>query len=366
MNRVAFVADVHVDNHARMGGEYVAGLNSRCRAVAKGLYDSVQLAMDNACCAYVVLGDLVDTTHPKPQVLAAIADALEDTGHMVGQCHLLVGNHDQESYAIGDHALGPLKGTARIVDRPICVRLRDADMLLVPFQPGPAVDWLDEAVAEAAKGARDPIKRPRLLGIHLGIIHDGTPPFLRDSHDAVPIGMIRELQKKYGLQAVAAGNWHRHHDFGGGVMQIGALVPNGFKDDGLEHYGSHVEWESSTKPVFHRTQIPGPRFVTIHGLPEPRELDTALANQLHVRCYAEQAEMTEAHERLAAADLTAFEVLPDKQEAIISSRDAAQAASSQDSTDDALMAYVMSMPLDDGVDRAQVLKRAREFMRGQS
>jgi hypothetical protein len=356
-NTVAFVADVHVGNHSRMGGAYSAGLNDRCRGIVKVLSGSVEKAMDAGCCAFVVLGDLFDESNPKPQIIAATQTALEQTGHMVGQCWLLVGNHDQESYAPGDHAMAPMQGHARIVERPTCVRLRDSDLLLVPFQKGRASDWLPEAVAEAATNAGDPAKRPRCLGIHLGIVGDDTVPFLRESEDAVPVSLLRELQRQHSLHAIIAGNWHRHRDYGNGIVQVGALVPNGFRDSGVEGYGSVVMWESG-KRVF-REEVPGPRYVVAHDVADiPKGV-----KDLRVRLSVEPEELAYSQELLSMMDLAAYEVIPEKGLAVAATREAAQRASSSIDTDAAVAGYVEAMPLADGVSRQDVLRKTQQFLR---
>ena len=365
---VAFVSDVHVGNQSRMGGHYVAGLNRRCRDTVQVLDDAVEhAAKDLRACAMVSLGDLTDESNPKPQILAAIQDAVKESVVMAGGMHFLVGNHDQESYAIGDHALGPLRSCGNVADRPQCVKLLGLDMLLVPFQQGPAKDWLPAAVIEAVKQSDG--TSPRCLGIHLGISDDNTPGFLKDSHDSVPISLLRSLKDTHNLNAIIAGNWHKYKDFGDNIIQAGALVPNGFSDAGdANDYGSLILWDGQ---CCQRYTVPGPRFIKLDsvGWNEIKELQHLQSKgyPLYVRAQVSSEELHDASEALRGLGfLRDFEVVPSNVEAKAATRLAAKRAASFQTVEDSCVAYVSEMDLPSGVDRKEVLQKSLGFLKGTS
>ena len=123
--RVAFVADVHVGNPQRFGGDIKAGINKRCQMVLDSLAKAVVIAAANKSEYFVICGDLIDYVKIEPQIIAAIQLILRDAKRLGMQAVLLKGNHENVSQALGDHALGPLKPLARIVEVPTTITHQD-------------------------------------------------------------------------------------------------------------------------------------------------------------------------------------------------------------------------------------------------
>lgn len=328
--RVGFVADVHLGNHAVMGGARDAGVNARARGILDVLRAAVDAAEGLGCSALVVAGDLFDDDHPCPQLLAEAAEVL--TAWRAMPVVLLVGNHDQRSTAPGDHALGPLAHTpgVRVVDAPalVCVQGRGPQgggvsgdprmvyLVCVPYRREPAAEVIASGVAATLRGTGLDPRIPLAVVAHAGIIDGATPPWLRDAHDALPAealaailagttregvvdGVRRPLPR--GPRLAVVGNWHGHAAWGmppedyavtphspavpaplpSGValVQCGALVPTGFDNPGgAGRYGGLIVWDApwyapaqdaptTTPGMVYRVELPGPRFHTLRLTP---------------------------------------------------------------------------------------------------
>ena len=115
------IADIHIGNHRQCGGQLKDGLNERCRAtldVLRAAVDEV-VAQDGVL---VVNGDLYDVLRPEAQVHRATQEILLPAMSIV-----VKGNHESNSDAPGDHALGPLSPVATIVDVPTAYVLGEGD-----------------------------------------------------------------------------------------------------------------------------------------------------------------------------------------------------------------------------------------------
>lgn len=356
---VYFIADVHLGNHRRFGGEAVAGINRRCQMIL----DAIDLAIKKVYLdagMFVVAGDLFDTSHPSPQVIAAAQRAFADV-----ETSLVMGNHDLVSSAPGDHALGPLHGfeDIRVFSAPTATRVGDGQLVIVPFQPGPAVEWFDGALAKAV-AACGQVAAPRCLVIHLGIEDDSTPPWLKGAHDSIRLERLVEAAKQHGIQAVLAGNWHsrRHWKVDGvEVLQIGALVPTGFDNPGEEGYGTLARWSPGAPLSW--TEIPGPRFIKVTTT---EDLAVAMVPKDAPRFISAVLPSGDLQRGLGLVEKSKgegmVEILPDDEEALASARMAASAARSASTLEEALERFINEMALEEGVDRQRVLARSREFL----
>lgn len=361
--KVAFVADVHVGNHRRHGGAVEAGLNQRCRAAVDVLHHAKRRARELDA-PFVVLGDLFDTTRPEPQVITAVQHALSGV-----ETYLLMGNHDQYSVAPGDHALGPLDGFSmtEVIEKPGIVDFNGVELWAVPFRPGDARVWLPEVMRTSFQNTQPP--KVRVLCLHLGLIDDDTPPYLKDAHDAVPVDLVGELAERYGIRYAVAGNWHarrlwsmvepRVH-----VMQVGALVPTGWDNPGLEGYGTLAILDSEAGTLTYE-ELTGPRFVKTRTVEEAYEVAgeaKRLGHQLYLQMVAPPDQLASTLALLDIPGLAAVEVVPDAAQSEQAARSAADAARSGETLGTALGGFVEEMKLEEGVDRAAVLRRARGYL----
>jgi hypothetical protein len=376
--KLACVADVHLGNHRRFGGSLEVGMNKRCRAVLDGLEDALDLAVRERCAAFFIAGDLFDYVRPEAQLVAAAQGAFARAQSASGdkmRVVLLRGNHECVSAAAGDHALGPLRPVVEVVERPTSYGLgADGQSIAVgcvPYQPGSAMLWLPEAVGKAF-GDSKPKGELRVLVMHLGIADDKTVPWLRNSHESVQVSFLEDLCKHHHIGVVLAGNWHDRRTWSlcGGrtsVLQVGALVPTGFDNPGLDGYGGVALVTVGESAGVDVREVIGPRFVKC------TPGDTALlraAQEYEGQVYVE---MTAPADQLASSATLLDELvqagaiadgvaLPDAKEIQVAARAAASAARSSETLNEALAAFVADMPLEDGVDRDAVLERTRRYL----
>ncbi len=366
MSRTYFCADVHLANHRKFAGEYNAGINDRCARIA-----SVLRSVAHVSGSLVVLGDLFDTASPSPQVIALAMRALERRSSV----YVLLGNHEAASLARRDNALAPLGTLANIavidtLDRSV------GDLHFIPFRPGAPAGWFPEAVASVF--ARTPASVPRLLGIHCGIEDETTSPFLRGH--GIDVAMLRYLCSEHSIRAVFAGDWHTHKrwDFDDGgrpitIMQVGALVPTGFDNPGLDGYGTLAWYDSDTDEVGVDVEV-GPRFLKLdwrralgdgeqwHIPARGLDGNAHKLSDIYVRVKVDADLVGPARDFLNSVGLAGYEVEVDSADSAIEARTAAQAARSADTLEEALANFVAAMPLDASVSRSAVLELARAHL----
>jgi len=377
MTRLAFVADCHAGNMKSFGGPVEAGLNTRCRLTCETIKRAVGKAWEHGCSGFYVLGDLTDSDRPTPQEVSAIIDALSYTAdkprHM--QVTLLLGNHDMRSDASGDHALGPFQRAGfAVVEKPLWDGLGNCDVIMVPFQPGDAREWLPRALEEAQSSSR---AETRLLCLHLGIYDSHTPPWLQGCKDAVPVSLLKGLMSDYKIDITLAGNWHTRRLWQEGlpqphvgkkvsardvILQLGTLAPTGFDD--APPFGTLAIVDTEKRSVTIH-EIQGPRFWTTddkHPLVIPKDGNTYfLRVQSDVKNRdASSAMIQDAKARGHVAD---GRVDVDRTEIKAQAATAAKNASSALSTEGAIDDYVRSMPIEDGVDRAVVTQLVKGYLR---
>lgn len=367
---LAFVADVHIGNPKQHGGVLSCGVNARGRHVLEALQGAVKIA-NGVNSTLVVLGDLFDTVRPEAQLIAKVQDIFK-SANKTPVC--LLGNHEMVSTTLGDHSLAPLKPVATVVEEPTTLAFRDPrglekiDLTCIPFQPGPAVEWLPEALARVVgKPVPSSLDAPvRALAIHLGIQDEATAPFLRGAHDSVPTSLVVELAKKHGFSHVFAGNWHDHRlwDLSGiRIEQMGALFPTGWNNPGIE-YGHLTVLTSKLKEAF---RVPGPRFVVVRT---PKDLKQLEQGTFYVRSEASEKHEAEIISKLSALQDMGKVLSWEHDRAVDGEEHAAARVALSDARaaakagGDALAEYVEAMPLLEGVERQAVLEKARSFLRG--
>lgn len=361
--RIAFCADVHIANHQAYGGALVAGINRRCQLALDTLERAVDVANRQRCTHFVVLGDLYDSTRPLPQVETAVRVILRK---FAGDVLLLLGNHDRNSAIPGDHALGPLAGgNVLVIDQPTVI---GGCLGLLPFRAESVTEWFEaEAAKLVAQGAR-------VFGVHFGLHDDSmraANTWMRDApSDAVDASWLMLALQQLKALALFAGNWHQARVFGLGALdQVGALVPTGWDNPGLDELGGLCAYDVATGKLT-MTFLPGPRFVKARSVTELRDL----VEQGHRRGHQVYAEavlargdvpeaMTFVKEAKAAGKLVDGVVLVDAADTKAEARTAAHGARKADTLDEALATYVGVMPVDEGVSRDAVLERAKAYLK---
>jgi len=377
MAKYAFIADCHVGNHKICGGTLKGGMNDRAQLVLNVLSDAVGKAEDDPYCeAMFILGDVVDTTRPTPQMLAGLQQALTtDGGSGPGdqlRIYILVGNHDRESGAYGDHALGPLDGYANItvVEKPTVV---DDRIFLVPFKPGPASLWAPADLGSLVEGVgvRKELAHEMVACFHLGLKWGKEPVFLAKADDAISARTLAKHCNDFGIGHVIAGNWHWRKLWkqqGVTMFQCGTLAPTGWDNPGLEGHGTLAFFDTKTGE-WEWGELPGPRFVKAvgleHGLKMQADMARAAAagHQVFLRWQVPPEEISVAQVALEDWGHDG-EIIPDSGEARAAAKTAAFNAKKASTMDEALAGYVGAMELPDGVEPDEVLNRCKGFLAG--
>lgn len=295
MTEVSFVADVHVGNHLRYAGPVVCSINSRCRLVLGVLNLAAKAAYEKG--PLIVAGDLTDSDMPEAPILAALQETFaraqlsEATsfGENRPRTYLLSGNHDSHSDEVGDSALAPLaaEGLVAVVYEPTIQRFgspKDGiiDVVMMPYRSGSTRKWLPEEVDRVMSNYKPPKGSAgvRVLCMHAGLVTVSTPPYLKDSHDALEVSQVETIMERHGFEYCLSGNWHHRVRFdkpAGTILQIGALVPTGFDNPGLSGYGSLITISNTASDTHHLflQELPGPRFVKVKS-------KTELENTVHM------------------------------------------------------------------------------------
>ena len=365
--KIRFVADVHIGNHKRHGGEMTAGVNDRCRRVLDVLEHAAEGVEQ-----LVVLGDLFDTSNPTPQVLAATFEALQRPGSQRRRVQLLVGNHDMVSTTYGDNALalfaviqGPRDGVRfDVTEDSEIYRDPAAPLFLLPFRPEPVEEWFaNEVTALAARFGASRDQAP-ILCFHAGVRDHNTPRYLWSAPDSLDVDFLFDVMRSCGSKLAVCGNWHNHRVWKRDdmtVVQVGALVPTGWDNAGPD-YGHVVDVLADGAVRIGHT-LPGPRFLSLTAA-EARDWSgpPAKADGCYVRVQLQPGEAFDAQEFASREGVVALEVVQAGEDTEAQEAEAAEAARTGDTLEGSLRDYVQTMPLESGVDRAAVELKVLNYL----
>ena len=366
---VVGIADVHVGNHKQFGGSVHGSINHRCSQIL----DALQSAVDTVARlngVLVIAGDLIDVVRPEAQILARLQDILLPVPTVI-----VKGNHESCSNERGDHALGPLRAFATVVEEPAVLSLDEGDgdavnLWCVPARPDAAEGWLPGVMEElsSARAKMNP-DAADLMAVHLGISDAGTAKFLRNVNDQIPSGTLAKLCAEHGVRFVMAGNWHKRqawHLDGVHIQQLGALVPTGWNNPGLEGYGGMSIY---TRGEVEMAEVQGPRFVKVVG--GRAEVDEVIAMaenspQLYMEVHTDPANVDPLSDYLdsviAGGHLAARRVVGLRTRKDIAAKRAVASAKAAGSVSGSLEGFVTSMPLDEDLDRDKVLSLSRDIL----
>lgn len=222
--KIGVISDLHIENHRVLPGEYVAGVNQRCRdaaAAVSGVPDLLRAAKQRVD-AFVVTGDAFDCAQPTPAVIAELAAALATFPAPV---YLLPGNHERSTDQLGHHALSALRHSKN------CIVVNEPEVVLAGTVPGGLL--LVPFVTNAAEviGALVARHRPAFAFCHVGLVDADSPPWLREG-DRLPVDLVRSWCKEHGLRGLFSGDFHAHRAFQEvpPIVQVGALCQANFAD----------------------------------------------------------------------------------------------------------------------------------------
>ncbi len=367
MTRIAFMADVHASNHRQHGGQIVAGINQRGRTIVDAVTRAASAATQMGAKATVVLGDLFDTVRPPPPLITAVGRALEGAP----SCHVILGNHDRASDGFDDNAVAPisLSNSVYVVQSPEVRRVDDAELVLVPYMPGAARQWLPGVLEGMSGSFAGSFDSGRVLCLHLGIWDEQTPSFLKDAHDSVPLEMIKELSAKYRFSAVVAGNWHQRRAWKHGDTHIfiaGTTAPVNHGDEKSDGKMIILEVAMRGRPTqFMLVDVPGPRWATANGIDGLQGVvPPPTGCHLYVRSAVLPSQFAEARalkDSLESSGSISVNITIDSTVVKSQARKAAEVARSAESFEEVAAEYLGEFPVREPGTRAGVAKRVAEY-----
>jgi DNA repair exonuclease SbcCD nuclease subunit len=368
--KLAFIADLHVGNHKALASPGVNGINSRCQETLDQLQRAVEVANEEDA-ALVILGDLVDTATPKPQILTEITRILTTCSKGT---HILKGNHDSVSSVEGDHALGTLglHPGITVYEKPKSVYLEGTKthMWFVPFRAGPASSWFGKDVGELSSWLDEhaPETENVVCGFHLGVSDNNTKQYMRGHDDSLEIGELVKLAKNHKrVKKFLCGNWHNRQRWERKrpvleVLQVGALCPTGWDNPGRDGYGGVAVLDGLTMELRVR-ETGGPRFTSYVGL---GSISEAVSDE-YVEVLIPSEEKLSANRSLKKlkeeGKIRGYRLRIDSTKEKAQAKRAAASTRSAENIQSALENYIKHMKIEETLQKKELLNRCREYLK---
>jgi len=179
--------------------------------------------------------------------------------------------------------------------------------------------------------------------------------------------------KKREISRAFCGHWHNHRLWDESrIVQIGALCPTGWNNPGLSDYGRVLIYDDDADAVTYVT-VPGPRFIQVRvddassdwkQMEEPSAKAQREGNTLFLQM---AVPMDRVPEFMRLKDehrgrYHVVDIVPDRAEAEVAARAAAQATQSVDLLSEAVVAYGSNMDLPEDVSRKSVIRQIRRYL----
>jgi calcineurin-like phosphoesterase family protein len=252
------ISDVHLGNHKQNGGAIIGGVNARFEQTLQTLKDTLD---KNPHEPVVIAGDLFDKSTPTMAQVGKVAAILR---HRLMPTYLMMGNHDHNSSGEYDYSFSPLCSSllVELITKPQYVNVENLRVFLCPYPH----HLLDQEVNHADAAIA-----------HAGIADGATPSFLI-SDKVLEVGKLVKWQEKYSVPYVFSGDWHARSCWldgkavsdttiltskaaGTRQIQIGALAPTGFDNQGFAYGSAWVLKKDSQGPKVALQHALGPRFL---------------------------------------------------------------------------------------------------------
>lgn len=362
--KIAVIADVQPENRSLFAGKLEGGLNERFLEAVDVLEQACSMASEREADRLVVCGDLFDRPDPEPWMVERVEHAL--LAFTSGHIYIILGNHDRASTNRDHHACASIDqgdGFISIIEETTHSLVGNEWLGFVPWEPRSPSEVLDEIRTTCSEAPEGSGAASRSLYLHQGIADADTPDYMRG--DAVDVDDLASICREFGIEAVFAGDWHVHAVVNANplVVRVGALVPRGFQDAGLEGYGSLLFYDTNDGTM-ERVEVPGPRFINLtedvlrgsHDLGTPEK-----AAPLRARLKVPGSRLEEA-KRWADEQSFEVDVVPDKDSARNQARSGAALARASETVEEGIHDYVGEIEVPDEVDREEVARRAMEYL----
>jgi DNA repair exonuclease SbcCD nuclease subunit len=370
--KIACVADVHLGNFHKLGGDTIAGLNQRCRHTIATLREAIHVAEQRGCKDFIVVGDLFDNEAPSPNLLATVQIMFKATDMAV---HVLLGNHDRASSEKGHHALAALWQVAHIIDTPEKMALGNMELVCIPYRATPTKQWFGDTVSMVLTSHRPRYASEkcttRVLLMHLGIEDADTDRWLKGARDAVHVNALEELVPD-PFDFILAGHWHDEETWeaaaGRAIVQIGALNPTGWDNIGPT-FGRMAILDTKDHSVSFE-HLPGVRFLKVDWMTVDwqKVAEVYKHDALYLVVEARPDEMDKAVQALRGAKAEGLiadgDVVPHVGASRRKAAKAAKAAREADTLAGAVDGFVKAMPLPGEVKRENVRERVLGYLGG--
>lgn len=349
---VAF-SDIHAHAWTTFGSTLPSGVNNRLQIILDEMLRAAKTLRAADGRLMVMAGDLFHTRGVMdPEVLNPVRATIDQILAMGIDIVAIPGNHDLKSRDTNElssaiqnlEQISVVGSTFQVVNKPMLLDRHGLHMALVPWR------YTHEEMLEDLEAIAG---ETRLKGIATNsvdvFIHAGIDGVLSGAPAA---GLTSAKLASYGFRRVFAGHYHNHHDFGDGVISIGATTHHTWGDIGTRAGFLMVDEKSVT---FHDTQAP--KFVDISGLDEDEVGLVAAGNYVRFRGPAmtndQVAELRDGLRKLGALGVS-IEVPR------ITGAVRATAPAKGVTTRDSILNFVDSATLTPGVDKEAVKKRAVE------
>jgi len=370
---IKIIADIHIGNHRKFGGETSCGLNRRCRETLGVLEKAVE-SLEHHDRLHIA-GDLLDSARPDPRIIYATREILKKHKN-IKYSRILVGNHEQSSTEDFDHSLALLDDhndySPCVVSQAhtIGTAAAGASIAFYPFAPS-------TAPGDMLRGHG---KHHATIAIaHFGIEDSETAPYLRSS-GTIRFDALHDVAQECGLAAIVCGDWHAHKLWRFDdceIVQVGALVPTGFNnpstieelDPENDPYGSIIGYQER-KPTGRRITrevIPGPRFVktrssadVVRAYEAAQEFGHTLYLQVESSDFDKMGPFLESKLGKSGERGCYYAMVGDRKSDRKKTHGAAKAAKSASTITGALMEYVKNLPLPPGIDASKVYQIASQ------
>lgn len=257
--KYAVASDIHCHNWSMFSHTNSDGINSRLAATLTELKRAAAGVVLAGGDTLVIAGDIFHTRGSiDPEVLNPVRDAIREILETGVSIYAIPGNHDLKSKdtnelssAIQNISQSTIDGAVFKVFNTVGAQMTSGALLgFVPWR------WTQEALLEdLAELAKHPLAAQMDVFIHAGI--DGVL-------SGMPAGGLTDaMLAAFGFRHVFAGHYHNHHDFGNGVVSIGASTHQNWGDVGTRAGFLLVDGDTGAVEFY---DTKAPKFTDISSL----------------------------------------------------------------------------------------------------
>jgi len=251
MGKVLVVSDPHFHNH-KVHSFNKEGVNSRLYFIEQAWDNAVEVGKLKGCSLMLVAGDIFHIRgFIKPSVFNRVVNLIARTAEIFPVI-IIPGNHDQESYQVGESAIDSLSYVkdVYVIKKPSALTVRGIRILGIPY-----IHEIEDFKLTFLS-LKTEFSESESSDIFL--IHQGIDDFCFGRYPET--GLTSEALRSVFSGFIVAGHYHTPgKDESGRIIQSGSLVQDNFGDSGARGC-----WILDTKKQTSQfIEIESPRFLTI-------------------------------------------------------------------------------------------------------